>query len=744
MSKATLAIDFGASSSSAVLVNDGRERRIKDPATGSYSWPSSVFQEDGVLLACAAAEDRKLGAPDRYRAGFKSLLGSGNKVTLGDMQFDVGALVAAVLRRLREEAEADAEPIDRAVLTVPSSYGENDPSWAAMIDAGHEAGFSYVDLLWEPVAAALAPLAGGPFAAGDTVLVYDLGGGTFDAALVRFGADDSYQVLGHAAEANTGGREIDARLVAYVREHAGPELSAMLSPPAGKSSAAKQTALRAGLMAEDLVRTLKHRLSEQKEAEHYLTLQTPLTLTRAELEEQVKPLLDATVACCRGLLAAAGVTADDLAGILRVGGSSRLQAVQEVLSPFGAPLRRAEDPDLAVVEGAANWAARVPSRRLEPKAIESGHRPLRWQLPIGEAAELERWLVPEGELYTPGMALALVRLNDGSLWRLYDDATGPMLLDHVQGDQGGRIVSGDWLATVRAPAPRVLHTYDGEVDAVAFSRDGSTLATARSGQAYLLTVATGDQAEVPARDGHTTVVAGYPADDRVLLATSSQGKLTLWDAVTDDDVRSLDFDGVVFRAASDPGLSRIAVVFNETLTSVHLWPIGAKYPGDSVVLSHDATVYEFTFSRSGAECITASGDRTARIWDAATGEERLRVAHTSVVRAARLSPDGTRLLTGGDDNVARVWDASTGQELFQLAHPSYVYAVAFSPEGSRFATTSGQVVKIWDLATGQELLAVSSGGNPRAAVFKSAGTHLALATSAGAVELWPRLAPVLW
>ena len=297
---------------------------------------------------------------------------------------------------------------------------------AEMIAAGKLAGFGYVDLLPEPVAAALSPLVGEEFASGDTVLVYDFGGGTFDAAVVLFTGDGGYEVLGEAFEQNTGGREIDTRLVAYVRAHADPELTAALSPPAGKDERAKLTALRAGLMVEDLVRDLKHCLAERNVAEQYLTpLLPPITLSRADLEEQVKSLLDATVECCHRLLAARGVAASDLTAILQVGGSSRLPVVREVLSSFGAPVRRPEDLDLAVVLGAARWAARAPSRRLEPWVIEAGNRPLRWQLPSGEAAELERWLVEPGQIYAAEGPLGVARLQDGSLWRLFDDVTEP-------------------------------------------------------------------------------------------------------------------------------------------------------------------------------------------------------------------------------------------------------------------------------------------------------------------------------
>jgi actin-like ATPase involved in cell morphogenesis len=764
MTKPMLAIDFGASASSAVLVSEGRQHPIKDPVTGSYSWPSSVFQEESELLAGAAAEQRKRTAPDSYRAGFKAILGRADPVTLGGVPFKVGSLVAAVLRRLREEAEAVAgAPIDRTVLTIPSSYGEFDPQWAEMIDAGREAGFTYIDLLPEPVAAGLAPLVGGPFRAGDTVLVYDLGGGTFDAALVRFAEEDGYEVLGHAAEVNTGGREIDARLVAYVREHADPELVTALSPPVGKGVAAKLAALRASLIIEDLVRELKHHLSEREAAEQYLSpLMPPITLTRTELDQRIKPLLDDTLGCCHRLLSAADLAMGDLAGILQVGGSTRLPAVKQVLSTLGPPLRRPVDLDLAVVEGAANWATRASSRRLQPSSIEPGHRPLRWRLPIGQAAELERWLVQVGEIYTADLPLALVRLRDGSLWRLYDDAAEPRQLHHVQSLQGDRLVSGDWLATVCVPAPRLILAHDGEVDAMAFDGSGSRLAATSHGRLSQWDVTTGQEVESPTRDGKTKVVT---AEGRLLAATTSGEELLLWNVMADEDVCSLEFTGTVNLSAADPGLSRLAIVPNARNQPVEIWRTAGERNQEPLVLTHayqfargssatqpfasDVLVSGFVVGLFGGQSTLyrkARADRMARmLLDPARGNELLPVSHSNYVRAAKFSPEGSRFATGGDDKTARVWDAGSGKELLSLVHEGSVSSVTFSPDGTQLATGSGEKLRIWDLAGGRELVTLTSQAIIKMTVYSPDGGYIAVATSNGAVELWAaRLARVAW
>ncbi|MFB9184672.1 Hsp70 family protein [Dactylosporangium sucinum] len=149
-------------------------------------------------------------------------------VPLGDGHYAPGDLVA-VLRAVAGRAE----PADRLVLTVPASYGHGDARSHRMVAAGEAAGFAEVELLPEPVAAALGPISGAPFAAGDLVLVYDFGGGTFDAALVRFGDNGTHEVLGHAALNDCGGRDVDALIARHLRGQADPELAETLAAGAG-------------------------------------------------------------------------------------------------------------------------------------------------------------------------------------------------------------------------------------------------------------------------------------------------------------------------------------------------------------------------------------------------------------------------------------------------------------------------------------------------------------------------------
>ncbi len=128
---------------------------------------------------------------------------------------------------------------------------------------------------------------------------------------------------------------------------------------------------------------------------------------------------------------------------------------------------------------------------------------------------------------------------------------------------------------------------------------------------------------------------------------------------------------------------------------------------------HNFAVLSVAWSPDGKRLATASGDKTAKVWDAASGQEVLTLrGHGGSVRSVAWSPDGKRLATASGDKTAKVWDAASGQELLTLkGHQSYVYSVAWSPDGKRLATASDedQTAKVWDAASGQELLTLCTG-----------------------------------
>src|ERR1019366_5312770 len=333
--------------------------------------------------------------------------------------------------------------ISRGVLTIPASYGRADQRRALMIEAAEATGLRTVELLAEPVAAVFAPVIGPRPAADELVLVYDFGGGTFDTALVRVTAT-GHEVLGSTALDDCGGLDVEAMPVSQLTADA----RGWLPSAANGADGAESTALRLKVTFGDVARNLKHQLSDTMAAEDFILPDSPATrLTRAELTQLVSPFLDRTVQCCRELLNRLGVPVPEVSAILTVGGSTRMPTVADALGrAFGRPLRRTEDPDLAVVRGAALWARTQAVRSIPALPREPGPVLLRWMIP---RASLLRWLVPVGTPYQEGTPLARVRYQDGTIWDLC--ARQPGRIEQVFVGAGDEVRQELWLAVAREP-----------------------------------------------------------------------------------------------------------------------------------------------------------------------------------------------------------------------------------------------------------------------------------------------------
>jgi molecular chaperone DnaK (HSP70) len=369
-----LAIDFGTCYSSAAFLHDGHLERIEDPFHHQDSVPSSVYlRPDGTFVFGQAAERQKgMGEPSRYRSEFKRLLGDATPLVLGDQTFRPEELVTKLLAFLKGNAEeAAGRKLPEVVLTVPVSY--EDHRRGLMRSAAKEAGFRKVELLEEPDAALLDLAArGGPsLAPKDLVVVYDLGGGTFDGALVRLGKG-RHEVVAYRGDAAIGGANFDRAIERDFAAQAGDALATVLEGRTSDEPAKRRLALQTELTVRDFCRGVKHHLSVAESDEGGLPLAggwVSYELTRARLRDLIGEELERTVALTRALVDESdGVSWKQVKGVLMVGGSCRMPIVRELLAELEVPRWPARDPELAVCDGAARRGAelRQPKKRPPP------------------------------------------------------------------------------------------------------------------------------------------------------------------------------------------------------------------------------------------------------------------------------------------------------------------------------------------------------------------------------------------
>ncbi|WP_051267221.1 Hsp70 family protein [Nakamurella lactea] len=375
-----IGVDFGTSNTVAALAVPGRAPRILS-IDGSSWLPSAVFlTDDGGLTVGRDAERRARLAPERFEPNPKRRIDDG-EMLLGSAVVPVEDAIAAVLRRVAEEAQRqlDGRSPDVAVLSHPARWGSTRR--AALTSAARRAGLAErVTLVPEPVAAAVhfgslqdaGERAAGASVGGRPLAVYDLGGGTFDCAVVTT-ADGRYAVAADDGLIDVGGVDFDQAVLDHLgrtSSAAGPnEWRNLLRP----QSSADRRAARA--IAED-VRSAKETLSRYSQAE--VPLPQPFSdalISRNEFEGLIRPMVIRTVDVLARTIDRAGVTPRQLAGIYLVGGSSRIPLVAtEIGERIGVVPTTLDQPEATVALGAALWASvqQQPAAAAPPIGATSG------------------------------------------------------------------------------------------------------------------------------------------------------------------------------------------------------------------------------------------------------------------------------------------------------------------------------------------------------------------------------------
>ncbi|MHA2637382.1 MAG: Hsp70 family protein, partial [bacterium JZ-2024 1] len=212
MPKYVVGIDFGTTTSLIAVVKEGKPMLIPNER-GSYITPSVVgLSEAGDLLVGEPAKNQQVAYPERTIASVKRLMGSERLITLGDKEFRPQEIAAVILKKLKLDAESYLSTIlEEAVISVPAYF--TDAQRQAVKDAGEIAGFKVERILNEPTAAALAY--GFDRYETKTILVYDLGGGTFDVSIIR-AVEGAFKVLATSGNAHLGGDDFDWRIVDFL------------------------------------------------------------------------------------------------------------------------------------------------------------------------------------------------------------------------------------------------------------------------------------------------------------------------------------------------------------------------------------------------------------------------------------------------------------------------------------------------------------------------------------------------
>ena len=356
-----LGVDLGTTWTAAAVARDGRVE-MATLGTRSTAVPSVIFvREDETILVGEAASRRGLSEPTRVVREFKRRFGDPTPILIGGAPFAADGLMAKLLRWVVDTvAVREGGPPDRVVVTHPANWGPYKLDLLAQAIRLADVGDAVV--ISEPEAAAVSYAANGRLEVGEVIAVYDLGGGTFDAAVLRK-TTDGFEILGRPdGIERLGGIDFDEAVFSHV---------------AGAAAVALGTLDPDDMAARSAVARLREECVEAKEALSSDTdvvipvmlpaVQTEVRLTRGEFEELIRPALSPTTDALSRALASAGVLMADLRAVLLVGGSSQIPLVGELLANrLGCPVAIDAHPKHTVAMGAARAGSEVEAPDVAP------------------------------------------------------------------------------------------------------------------------------------------------------------------------------------------------------------------------------------------------------------------------------------------------------------------------------------------------------------------------------------------
>ncbi|MDD5903429.1 MAG: molecular chaperone DnaK [Clostridium sp.] len=342
-----IGIDLGTTNSCVAVLEGGEPVVIANPE-GSRTTPSVVAFKGGERLVGSVAKRQAITNPDNTVSSIKREMGSDYRRTIDGKSYTPQEISAMILQKLKQDAEAYlGEKVTDAVITVPAYF--SDSQRQATKDAGKIAGLNVLRIINEPTAAALAY--GMDKETNQKILIYDLGGGTFDVSILEIG-DGVFEVLATAGNNRLGGDDFDERLMNYI---------------ADEFKKSHGIDLRADRMAKQRLKDAAEKAKIELSGMQSVNVNLPfismdangpvhldMTITRAKFNELIADLLDKTKVCVQQALNDAGLKTSQIDKVILVGGSTRVPAVQELVKNLtGKEPFKGINPDECVAIGAA-------------------------------------------------------------------------------------------------------------------------------------------------------------------------------------------------------------------------------------------------------------------------------------------------------------------------------------------------------------------------------------------------------
>lgn len=343
-----IGIDLGTTNSCMAVMEGGKPVVIPN-AEGGRTTPSVVaFKKDGERLVGQVAKRQAVSNPERTISSIKRHMGTNYTIEIDGKKYTPPDISAMILQKLRADAEAYlGEKVEKAVITVPAYFNDNQRQ--ATKDAGRIAGLEVVRIINEPTASALAY--GLDKSEGEKLLIYDLGGGTFDVSVLEVG-DGVFEVLSTSGDTHLGGDDWDQRIIDYLVDEFRKESGIDLKKDRMAMQRLKEAAEKAKIELSGVTSTninLPYITADSSGPKHL-----DVTLSRAKFEAMTSDLLDRTASPIDKALRDAKLSKDDIKRVILVGGSTRMPAVQKLVSDyFGKEPYKNINPDECVAIGAA-------------------------------------------------------------------------------------------------------------------------------------------------------------------------------------------------------------------------------------------------------------------------------------------------------------------------------------------------------------------------------------------------------